>query len=272
MTRKIQIKRGNVANLPALSPGELGLTLDTKKIYVGHEQGNVPLAMEADISGIKNELGSISNLKTSSKGNLVNAVNEVFTSASNGKAAVAAAVTGKGVKTLPTDTYQRMAENIELINTSPINRIQYKTVIPEYKYSMDFTVSPVNLERSIVVITSQLNEKGSAAYYNWVCKLTSATNVNISRSGYSNCKSLTVAVIEFGQVKSFQKGSVVGTNSTDEIISIAEVNPEKSMIFINQRSSIDYAHCGAVFSSPTTIKPIYWGRNSELDYAIVELY
>lgn len=53
-------------------------------------------------------------LVTTSK-EVVGAINEVFTSASNGKALIAAAITGKNVPTEPTDTYQQMADNIGLL-------------------------------------------------------------------------------------------------------------------------------------------------------------
>lgn len=41
MAKEFQIKRGNVADLPALAEGEPGFTLDSKKLYIGHPEGNV---------------------------------------------------------------------------------------------------------------------------------------------------------------------------------------------------------------------------------------
>lgn len=40
---KLQIKRGNKANLPTLAPGEFGWCVDTKEMYVGSAEGNVLL-------------------------------------------------------------------------------------------------------------------------------------------------------------------------------------------------------------------------------------
>lgn len=37
---KLQIKRGNKVNLPTLSEGELGYTLDKKELYIGNGTGN----------------------------------------------------------------------------------------------------------------------------------------------------------------------------------------------------------------------------------------
>lgn len=53
MTRKIQIKRGNAANLPVLESGEFGLTLDEKKLYIGHSEGNISLAKEEDVAKVE---------------------------------------------------------------------------------------------------------------------------------------------------------------------------------------------------------------------------
>jgi len=43
MAHKIQIKRGNKADLPVLNDGELGLCLDTNEVYVGNNGTNVPV-------------------------------------------------------------------------------------------------------------------------------------------------------------------------------------------------------------------------------------
>lgn len=62
-------------------------------------------------------IGDIEQLKTEDKSNLVNAVNELFTSVSNGKQKIATAVTDKGVDTDSSDTFETMASNINDIKT-----------------------------------------------------------------------------------------------------------------------------------------------------------
>ena len=49
--------------------------------------------------------------------NVQQAIDELFTSASNGKELIADAITGKGIPTSANDTYSTMAENIEKIET-----------------------------------------------------------------------------------------------------------------------------------------------------------
>ncbi|RKN74992.1 tail fiber protein [Paenibacillus ginsengarvi] len=65
-----------------------------------------------DLSG---EVGTLSSLITSNKSNIVSAINELFTSASNGKSAIAAAITGKGVPASGSDTFTQLADKISTI-------------------------------------------------------------------------------------------------------------------------------------------------------------
>ena len=48
MSKTLKIKRGNKASLPMLAEGELGLTLDEKKVYVGTGSENIALANDTD--------------------------------------------------------------------------------------------------------------------------------------------------------------------------------------------------------------------------------
>uniref|UniRef100_UPI00073EDE91 hypothetical protein n=1 Tax=Paenibacillus senegalimassiliensis TaxID=1737426 RepID=UPI00073EDE91 len=66
-------------------------------------------------------VGNLASLQTTVKGNAVAAINELFTSASNGKTAVAAAITGKGVPALGSDTFGQLAGKIGQI----VNREKY---------------------------------------------------------------------------------------------------------------------------------------------------
>lgn len=61
--------------------------------------------------------GKLTDLNTTEKSSIVGAINEVFQNASNGKTLIAQAITGKGVSTSNTDTFQTMATNINSIQT-----------------------------------------------------------------------------------------------------------------------------------------------------------
>ena len=47
MARKIQIKRGNKANLPTLAQGELAYCQDEQGLYIGSSSGNKPVGGKA---------------------------------------------------------------------------------------------------------------------------------------------------------------------------------------------------------------------------------
>lgn len=63
-------------------------------------------------STVDNAVGTLSTLKTTAKTNAVAAINELFQSASDGKTAVAAAITGKGVPASGSDTFTQLAQKI----------------------------------------------------------------------------------------------------------------------------------------------------------------
>lgn len=85
---------------------------------------------KADTAVQPETTGDLDNLQTTDKDNLVDAINELFTSVSNGKSAIAAAITDKGVATAATDSFADMAQNIEDIPTGSTPVLQTKSVTP----------------------------------------------------------------------------------------------------------------------------------------------
>lgn len=84
---------------------KLGIT-DAAKINVEEAIGKTA----EQLSSIETDDTRMTTAKT-----ITGAINEVFTNASNGKTLIASAITGKNVPTLPTDTYQKMANNIGML-------------------------------------------------------------------------------------------------------------------------------------------------------------
>ena len=70
---------------------------------------------KADTAVQPTTTGDLSDLATSTKTDSVSAINETFTSVSNGKTAIAAAITDKGVATAASDSFATMAANIASI-------------------------------------------------------------------------------------------------------------------------------------------------------------
>ena len=71
--------------------------------------------LEVEDTKARTDIGDVTDLKTNAKDTLVKAVNECFQSASEGKALVASAITGKGVNTDSGATFATMANNIASI-------------------------------------------------------------------------------------------------------------------------------------------------------------
>lgn len=90
----------------------------------------------SQINTLSSQIGNLSNLQTSNKEDLVVAINETFTSASNGKQIIATAITGMGVATSASDTFQTMANNIQSIETGVKRMVANDTsIIPTGTYA-----------------------------------------------------------------------------------------------------------------------------------------
>ena len=76
---------------------------------------------EVEDTQAREDIGDTSKLKTTSKYSLVNAVNECFQNASDGKTAIANAITGAGVSTSASATFATMATNIGTVATNKYN-------------------------------------------------------------------------------------------------------------------------------------------------------
>lgn len=55
MAKTLKLRRGNVADLPALAEGEPGFTLDGKKLYIGHPDGNVQVSSDENYTTAEKE-------------------------------------------------------------------------------------------------------------------------------------------------------------------------------------------------------------------------
>lgn len=67
---------------------------------------------KADTAVQPETIGDLDELETTDKDSVVDAINELFTSVSNGKSGIAAAITDKGVTTAASDSFSTMADNI----------------------------------------------------------------------------------------------------------------------------------------------------------------
>ncbi|MEC2342986.1 hypothetical protein P9H28_02545 [Paenibacillus barengoltzii] len=69
----------------------------------------------------RNDIGQLVNLQTSAKNNIVSAINELFINVSDGKNAIAAAITGKGVPASGSDNFTVLATKIQQLGLKVVS-------------------------------------------------------------------------------------------------------------------------------------------------------
>lgn len=90
----------------------------------------ISTAVSDAVSGVNNTIGDLTQLKTADKDSVVDAVNENFTSASEGKAKIAAALLAKGQSAAATDTFDALAGDIG--NLQPANYVDPSAMIQRH--------------------------------------------------------------------------------------------------------------------------------------------
>ena len=150
---------GNSATATKLQTARTLTVGNTGKTFDG--SGNVSWSL-AEMG-----VGTLSNLKTTAKADIVSAINELFQSVSNGKQLVANAITDKGVKTLATDSFTTMSNNISKIDTGNDIMVDGKPIDKEFelisvgeKTTMQNSLPYSFLNGSAVVFNNELHILG----------------------------------------------------------------------------------------------------------------
>ena len=99
---------GTISELTGFTSTDLVSAILELQTKVGNDIDDV----SDDIDSVSNKVGNLSALATTAKSSMVAAVNELFTSASNVKSTIAAAITGAGVATSASASSAQMATNI----------------------------------------------------------------------------------------------------------------------------------------------------------------
>ena len=133
----------------------------------GGNSGLMSGADKAKLDKVVSDVGDMSTVPTTSKV-VAGAISELFTSVSDGKSAIAAAITDKGVPTSPTDTFATMAANIGAIETGGPWFGDWEAYIPMYDWSGTELIVPPNSWYTVV----DVNGKG---YFKW-CRATSGSS------------------------------------------------------------------------------------------------
>lgn len=123
----------------------------------------IPLTGE-QIQQLLESIGDVNNLSTSEKNTLVAAINEIFTSVSNGKSLVAAAITDMGVDTAATDSFSTMADNIRQLG-GPAALVKSLSFTGAYATSTYFTESTSAVFGATDGRLALIMENGSSTAY-----------------------------------------------------------------------------------------------------------
>ena len=171
---------------------------------------------ELEDTKARTDVGDVTTLKTTEKSNLVKAVNECFQSASDGKSAIANAITGAGVSTNASATFATMATNIGTVATNKYNAGVSATkvgtataseVLTGYTFTNSSSVGASGSMKNNGAVSQSLNAGGSytipAGYHNGSGKVTA-----------NSLASQTAGTATAGQILSGQTAWVGGSKVT----------------------------------------------------------
>lgn len=163
-----------------------------------------------EIDALEVNLGNKTTLLTTEKTSIVNAVNELFTYANNGKSSIATAVTNKGVSASPSDTFSVLAGKIGQINTGK------KWASGSFNKTSSFTsISTLAFRPSYVILAKQNNESGLRVRF-FVLTDLNRSNREVDFMHFSTDSSTVVAQGVMGVNWSF--GNYYPVSGTDNFI------------------------------------------------------
>ncbi len=133
------------------------------------EQGPIGLTGPKGNDGTFNPNASFSNLETNNK-TIIEAINEVFTNASNGKELIATAITGKGIIANKEDSFNILANKIKQIEAGNNNDIAkmgdnvYHLVFRENDYNDCYLIDTETVE--LIIDNSSCTIKATDMFFN----------------------------------------------------------------------------------------------------------
>ena len=136
---------------------------------------------------------SYNNSSTSSiitGANVQQAIDQLFTSVSNGKQQIASAITDKGVSTSGTDSFATMAENIGKITTG-LSVVISTAHRSNYSEQLNFLFSNFEGIPKYVFIFGESSQSYFTSQYNTLISYTPEENTNSSNIEMRNCSYYT---------------------------------------------------------------------------------
>ena len=199
-------------------------------IEIGNS-GGIPL--DPELIGKINSIGDVTQLQTSSKTNIVNAINELFQSASDGKSKIATAITGKGVNASSSDSFQVLSNKISQIKTG----FELPMTTPTYEIGIG-TVNAICNTQNNLFTKFKLNSNGTWQSSNRFDSLSPATSYTF----YGQTSDGYTASISVSTPKANQEVPALPTSSNITSNSITITAAAGCKIFYNNK----------VYNSPYT--------------------
>lgn len=217
-------------------------------------------------------IGDKSTLLTTEKGTIVGAVNELFTSVSDGKNLIATAITDKGGTASGSDTFAELAAAIS--GMGAIKSIQHGVTALDIDIKIiNVPISAVDMSKAVVFMSFKGSNITNGTGLFPVVRLTSSTNLNIERTTAANSITVSWFVVEFEGVKSVQRGDYA--LSTSGTITISAVNVSKAFLIISHKITTSTSNMGACvvagnIENSTTIKIDSWLATANVHWQLVE--
>ena len=193
--------------------------------------------------GKTDDIGDLTELETTDKSSVVDAINELFTSVSDGKTAIAAAITDKGVPTAATDSFADMADNIGDIPSPSLQSSRAYTV----SASGSQTISPGTGYDAMEAVALTV-PAGAAKPASTI----SATGASVSTG--TNTLTLSKTVSNTPQVVS--TGFVTAGTSGDSSVSLTASVTTKVAATIHPSTSDQSIASGTYLTGAQTVKAV----------------
>lgn len=217
-------------------------------------------ATSSAVKTVSDNIGTLPSLVTTNKTSVVNAVNELFTSVSNGKNAIASAITSKGGSASGGDTFADLSSKISGLGggVKSIQRGLLSGAMGNTNAIMtkDVTINTVNSNNTLVIINTYADSDFTINRVTKIVELMSNTTLRITAG--PNAKTMdTWQVVEFDKLKSKQSGTLtMSTSESRTSVVISGVNVSKSLLvfsfFNNSDADTRYLYSPRAYLNSTS--------------------
>lgn len=170
------------------------------------------------------------------------AMSELFTNVSDGKLAIATAITDQGGSASGGDTFAGLALAISGIGGAAVKCIQHGVTALAATDPMNVALSPIDLNKAAVFMSFKGSNITNGIALFPIVKLTSPTNLYLYRGSTLNSVTISWSVVEFEDVKSVQRGDYALSSSGSIIIDAVDIS--KSLVIVSHEITANNTNMG----------------------------